>query len=247
MRQVIPLKQAFFNDGYWYFLSSSSLGKTPLSPEQIEGRLQSEQPEAIQELLDRGVCLPLYFDGDCALDKAVVILGELSPAEEAQWIGRLSSWLHMPCGEFMLMGGGLAESIAEASRHFEPPDPHFSYFQKFKVPPGDYQIDVYAFIGSLTVNEHWRELQQDEDLRAWWQRSYPQTEAADWIQELEQHDYVDEDLKLLEYIIQLRPLKEKPQRPQQEADTQWCGVFEIRKPALCPPGIPLSKYHEARE
>ena len=72
-RRIIPLKEDFFNDGYWYVLSSTSLGGSNLSPAQIAGHLQSGDGALMNQLLRDGICLPLYFPGDCALDDAIVI------------------------------------------------------------------------------------------------------------------------------------------------------------------------------
>ena len=65
-RKVIPLKESFFNDGYWYVLSSTSLGGSNLSPAQIADYLQSGDEATMNQLLRDGIFLPLYFPGDCA-------------------------------------------------------------------------------------------------------------------------------------------------------------------------------------
>ena len=85
------------------FLSSTSLGNSGLSAEEIESRLQSEEAEPIRSMLEQGTCLPLYFDGDCALDKAVIVYGELSPEEDTQWCGVFEVRRPEPCPAGILL------------------------------------------------------------------------------------------------------------------------------------------------
>ena len=155
MRNVTPLNEAFFNDGHWYVLSSSSLGGSGLSIDEICQTMQSQDPDIMNKTLSDGICFPVYFPGDCALDQAVIIQGDLSEKEEREWIARLSSKINIPCGEFMIMGGAMEEDFDVALENFTPPDPHFQFFQKLKLEPGEYRIDLYAFLGSMTVNFAW--------------------------------------------------------------------------------------------
>jgi hypothetical protein len=238
-RQVIPLSEAFFNDGYWYVLSSTSLGKSKLSAAQITERLQSRSREHIEPLLAKGVCLPLFFPGDCALDHAIVVIGDLTEQEEAEWIGRMRAKLAIPCGEFMVMGGGLEEDFEVSLNHFTAPNPHFVFFEKFKVDPGVYLIEVYAFISSMTANfafEKWSE--NEESLEDWWKRTRYDQPYPPWLSSYLEEEYVDsEDHDLVEYIIRLSLLTEEVALPEMDEEHQWCGEFELRRPDPCPLGI----------
>ncbi|MCI5144366.1 MAG: hypothetical protein D3923_02295 [Candidatus Electrothrix sp. AR3] len=100
--------------------------------------MQTEDEQVINDLLRRGICLPLFFDCDCALDEAIFVLGELNEREEAEWLGRIQLKLEVPCGELLLMGGGREEDFEIALEHFDPPNKHFQFFQKIKVDPGSY-------------------------------------------------------------------------------------------------------------
>ena len=235
-RSVIPLKENFFNDGYWYVLSSTSLGGSHLSPAQIAEYLQSGDDATMNQLLRDGVCLPLYFPGDCALDDAIVVIGDLTEQEEAEWIGRVRSKLEIPCGEFLVMGGGMEEDFEVALTHFETTD---SFFQKLKLEPGSYMVAVYAYLSSMTVNFAWEDISDpDESIEGWWQRTRPGQDYPEWLNFYLEEEYVDsEEFDFLEYIIRLAPLKEDVPEPDLEESTKWCGVFEIRKPDLCPLGI----------
>jgi hypothetical protein len=247
-RKVIPLGEGFFNDGYWYVLSSTSLGGSGLTAAEIADRLEVERADHKEQLLRDGICLPLYFDGDCAMDRAVIVIGDLSEQEASEWVGRLRSTLEIPCGELMIMGGGDEESFEEALASFEPEDPEDTRFQKVKVDKGRYLVEVYAFVGSMTVDEHWgadysapeeEQLTRARSIAAWWDASRPGEPQPQWLERLLEEGYVDsEELGLLEYIIRLVPCTEEVPLPALHEDTKWCGVFELREPPKAPLGIP---------
>lgn len=226
VRTVIPIHKDFFHDGHWNVLSSTSLGGSGLSPAELASILQSENPERIKDLLRRGICLPLYLDCDCALDNVVFVLGDLTEQEEAEWIGRLQMRLEIPCGEFMLMGGGLEENFDVAVQHFEPPN--FEPFYKIKLKPGSYLVEVYAFIDSCPVNNAFRE----------WLNTDPRDQPQ-WLSFFQEDGYVEnEDIELLEHIIRLVPTDADTPIPQVRDDINcWVGDFIMRKPLQCPQGL----------
>lgn len=244
-RQLIPIKEEFFNDGYWYVLSSSSLGGSGLTATEIADKLQSQNEAVIKELLDKGVCLPLVFPGDCALDNVAIVIGDLTEEEKDEWIGRIQSKLEIPCGEFMVMGGGMEEHFEDALTNPEAPNPHFTFFQKFKVEPGTYLVEVYAFLSSITVNFHWDEMQErGESVEEWCKLHHVTKEDyPEWMHFFAEEDYVDsEELDLQEYIIRLVPLTDEVPLPKLEEDSKWCGLFEIRRPEKCPRGLSRVDY-----
>ena len=237
-RKVIPVNEEFFNDGHWYVLASTSLGGSGLSDEEIAEKLQTEDGEVIKDLLRRGVCLPLYFGCDCALDSAIFILGDLSEREEAEWLGRIRSKLEIPCGEMMLMGGGMDEDFEVALANFEPPDEHYQFFQKLKLEPGSYLVEVYAFLGSYPINEAWEELEEEDSMKKWWDQSRPGEERPEWISFFEEEEYVDsEEFELIEHIIRIVPASEEIPLPALDEDSKWVGDFEMRRPEKCPVGL----------
>jgi hypothetical protein len=243
-RRVVPIREAFFWDGASYVLSSSSLGGSGLTAAAIGSRLQSEDPETVKKLLSAGICLPLHFPGDCALDEAVIVIGDLDEEEEREWLGRLRSKLEIPCGEFLVMGGGLEDDFEEALPNAEPPDPEFVYFQKVQVTPGSYLVEVYAFLSSLVVNNEWERMPgAAEELGSWWDQTRGSEPRPEWLAFFEDEEYVDsEEFGFLEYLIRLAPLSEDVPIPEFDIHTNWCTVSEFRRPALCPAGIPRSKY-----
>jgi hypothetical protein len=237
-QQVIPIDARFFNDGAWYVLSSTSLGGSQFSPEQMVNKLQGEMDD-IRQLLTTGVCLPLFFPGDCALDKAIIVIGDLTEQQEREWLGRIQSKLHIPCGEFVLLGGGGSEENWEAVlNHFSPPNPHFMNFQKVRLAPGDYLVEVYAFLGSMNFN-----FELDDIGAKNWQRwlkldEIDESKHPAWFKFLLENDYIDsEQFGLQEYIIRLSPLQESPPLPELDEELYWCSLYQYRQPQQCPKGI----------
>lgn len=259
-RTVVPASTTFFNDGFWYVLTSSSLGGSSYSLDEIDEILQApidsddiDAIAALESLVRDGICLPLFFDGDCALDNAVVVIGDLSEREEAEWIGRLRSKLEIPCGKFILSGSTFTENLKPIQEGSPPDDENVRIID---IQPGSYSVEVYAFVGSLTVNEILEDsdspgvahLSTDaeaiviEPLDEWWERTRPNSPPPEWLVNAVEDDNIVDDEGLLEYIIKLTPSQEVSSLPALEQSTHWCGVFDIRRPELCPQGIMLHSF-----
>ncbi|BAW96724.1 hypothetical protein NIES970_16630 [[Synechococcus] sp. NIES-970] len=241
-RTVIPVREEFFNDGHWYVLTSTSLGGGQLSLKAIADQLQSDDPADFVQLLENGICLPLCFPADCCLDNAVIVVGDLTAQEKQAWLGRIQSVLEIPCGEFVLMGGGIEEDFEIATQHFAPPNPHFQFFQKVRVPPGRYLVEVYAFIGSIIVTDAWDANDTATILKTRWQTEHPSEPYPDWLTEYLENGYVDaEKFDFLEYLIRLQPFTDGD-RPPLPTLGQWCDEFTIRQPITFPIGLSRSHY-----
>jgi hypothetical protein len=235
-RQVIPVEDAFFNDGHWYVLTSTSLGGSGLTAKQLADQLQADQPEVMLNLADAGICLPIFFDGDCALDSAVIIVGELSSQESSEWFARIQAHLAIPCGEFMIMGGGLEEDFDVALNHEIAPDPHFVFFQKIKLPPGQYLLEIYAFLNSMSGAIIWERFADASKAIARWQEE--NLAFPEWLSDFLRDSYVDNSkFDLQDYIIRLKPLDNKPHPPDLVPEINWFGQFEVRAPEHFPRGI----------
>ncbi|MBD1911667.1 MULTISPECIES: hypothetical protein [unclassified Leptolyngbya] len=217
-RQLIPIAKDFFCDGYYYVLTSSSLANSGLKPEELATILGESEPSHIEDVLRRGICIPLFFDGDCALDNhTIFVLGDLTEAEERDWIGRISWKLSIPCGKLILQcGGGDEEDLAHAISG-RPPEPNYQFFQVIDVLPGEYQVNVYAYLSSMTVQvflhpfiEAEDRMQRYEAMEAWYKTHRPGPPD-------------------IGYIIQLTPLEQEPPFPDLVPEIGWCG-FEFREP-----------------
>lgn len=218
-RRVVPIHDEFFCDGHYYLLTSSSLGGSRLTPKDISDAVSSGDEAAITGFLDRGICIPMVFDGDCALDSATnFVFGDLSEAESRDWIGRFAWKLNIPCGKFVLLAGGGDDTELAHAISGRPPQEHYVIFQVIDVPPGEYLVEVLAFFHSMTVQQSvdytmpdWN-FQKNPKLEAWYQENHPGDENV-------------------HYIVRMVPLEEAPPFPKLIPDFGWCGVFEFRGPA----------------
>lgn len=186
-------------------------------PAALSTYLSHADPAVIKDLLQRGICIPLFFDGDCALDNhTLIVLGDLTQEEAENWIGKITWKLNIPCGKFILLcGGGDADELMDAISG-DPPNPNYHIFQTIKVPSGEYLVNIYAYLNSLTVQISFDEydencnLIENKELEAWYQAN--RAGCPD-----------------LGYIIQLLPLDTEPPFPQLIPEIDWCGEFEFRR------------------
>lgn len=220
IRTTIPISNRFFCDGFYYVLTSTSLGNSGIKPEEISDSLGYSKDSEIENLLKQGICLPLFFDGDCALDNnTIFVLGQLTEQEENDWIGRLVWKLNIPCGKLVLLcGGGDPDDFAQAISG-EPPPENYEFFQVIDVSPGEYLVEIYAYLSSMTVqqflhqyDENWNR-KENEKLHQWYQTHRPGIADTG-------------------YIIRLAPLENEPSFPKLVPEIGWCGEFEFRQPEL---------------
>jgi hypothetical protein len=237
-RQCIPLSEDYFCDGPYYVITSISLGGSDLSPQEVSTVLRQENEPEIKNLLHRGVCLPLFFPGDCAFDDAIIVLGNLTEQEANEWIGRISWKLNIPCGKLVILCGGGDPQEFEYAVSGNPPEEHYEIFQVIDVPPGEYLVEIYAYVSSMTVNVYFEE---DESLEEWFQRTRPGMELPPWLQSFKEEGMVWElENELVNYLVRLAPLQTAPPLPKLIDGMGWCGEFEFRRPELCPLGIERS-------
>jgi hypothetical protein len=213
MRQTISISKEFFCDGHCYVLTSASLGGSGLTPEELSETLFAADESKVEELLRKGVCFPVCFEGDCALDgNTLFVLGDLNEPEDRDWIARLGWKLNIPCGRLILACGCDADDLAHAVSG-RPPDEHYVIFQVIEVPPAEYLVEIYAYFSSMTVQVslgEWDDrgnYRENEELAAWYRLNRP-------------------GLDDIGYLIRLKPLESEP--PMPKLDEGWFGKFEFR-------------------
>lgn len=142
LRLCVDLDQSpFFCDGHGYLLFSSSLAGASVE-EFCQAHYQGNARDR-KALVRRGVYLPLLFNGDCMLDNALIVVGELLPEEANQAIPALTWKLSIPCGHLIISAEcGEEEYIQNAVQNKR--QEHYEVFEWVDVPPGDYQVDLYA-------------------------------------------------------------------------------------------------------
>ncbi len=141
-RLTFDLDQSpFFCDGHGYLLFSSSLAGTSVK-EFCQAHYEGNSRDR-KALVRRGVYLPLLFDGDCMLDDALIVVGDLLPEEASAAILALTWKLSIPCGHFIISAEcGEEEYIEKAVQNRR--NQHYEVFEWVDVPPGDYRVDLYA-------------------------------------------------------------------------------------------------------
>lgn len=214
MRQTISISKNFFCDGHCYLLTSASLGGSGLTAKEVSDILFAENNDrTIERLLEKGVCLPFCFEGDCALDsETLFVLGDLSEPEEKDWIARLGWKLNIPCGKLILCCGCVEDHLEPAVAG-ETPDPNYEVYQIIDVLPGEYLVEIYAYLQSMTVQvslneyDHRGNYRENEELEKWYRENRPGIEGVS-------------------YIIRLSPLESEPPLP--EIGSGWFEKFEFR-------------------
>jgi hypothetical protein len=207
INKTVPLESEFFCDGAFYLLTSHSLGGSGIDPHALADILGSPGERQMNDLLRKGICLPLAFEGDCAMDgETLFVVGDLDARHEQAWIARLTGKLSIPCGKFlMLCGGGDGDGLARAISG-KPADEDYFIYQTIEVPPGDYRVDVLAYLDSDTV------MFMDDD------------SDEDAIRKKYAHlPKVDE-----RYVVRLTPLDGDLPLPPLVDEVNWPGVFAFR-------------------
>lgn len=208
----IPIAPHFFCDGQGYVLTSSSLGGSMLTPKQIADLVLDGSAQEIAPLLTQGICLPVLFDSDCALDRQTLfVLGDLTPEQEQTWQARLTWKLEIPCGKLILLCSCTADDLAHAISG-QPPQEDFEIFQVIDVPPNSYLVEIYAYPSSATVL-----------------MTLSDADYAEYETTMLEPDYDDAGhLTLVSYIIRLSPLKDELELPPMD-DHAWLSTFTFRE------------------
>jgi hypothetical protein len=222
----IRISQDFFCDGHCYLLTSSSLGGSGLTAQHVSDALFDANEDQVTDLLKKGVCFPVCFEGDCALDgNTLFVSGDLSEREEKDWIARLSWKLNIPCGKLILCCGCLADDL-EPAIDGVPPDKHFVIYQVIDVPPGEYLVEIYAYFSSMTVQVTLNDFDEDEydpedfdtfDL----DDNFHQAKAK-----YERYRQNRPGVEGVDYIVRLKPLETEP--PMPKLSRGWFQDFEFR-------------------
>lgn len=116
-----------------------------------------------------GLVVPVELVQDDSLQVRVVV-GDLTPAEAEEWVGRVVAWLRVPDGSLAVEGG------------FDPDTEDDGEFVKYvDVPPGDYRVEVLTYLHGINGDYCLGELEGEHDsLGAWFRRTRPDTPMPAW-------------------------------------------------------------------
>lgn len=211
----IPVDSRYMCDGHYAVLLSASLGGSDLQPAELADALGMADADVINDLLARGICLPIFFGGDCALDgKTLFVIGELDAEHQAAWLWRLTGTLNIPCGKLILLTGGGVPEDMERAVSLQPPNPDYCIHQIIDVPAGRYRVDVLAYARSTTA-------------------ALMEFDTDEWDGEGEIEDRLEARYPQLprvaeRYVIHLRACAENLPLPALVEDINWPGLFERR-------------------
>lgn len=200
-----------------------------------------------------GLVVPVQLVQDDPL-RVRVVLGDLLPAEEEEWVGRIVWKLRIPCGS-LAVEGGLDPSTTDEDE----------YVQFVDVPPGDYLVEVLTYLHGINGSYCVADFMRRDPLGMWFRRSHPGAPFPTWIKmelaeepgwdpghEAEWNAFaesldrmsvaeydalVEADGDLIDFVVRLTPLgSEKPTLESHE-DGWFMIDAGARKPTRCPLGI----------
>ena len=117
--------------------------------------------------------LPLLVESEDAANVRVVVAGELTPDEQAGWVGRVSGGLHLADGRLALCGG--AAWLIDADAWTD------EFARVIDVPPGDYQATLYCYASAPNGRLCLEAAGSDERLGAWFRRTRPGQAMPAWL------------------------------------------------------------------
>src|SRR5688500_2595894 len=106
------------------------------------GKTREELVEDTLFYVRQGVVIPIQLVQD---DPFTVrgLLGELSEAEEQEWVGKIEWKLKVPCGVLAIEGG------LDPDTEDEPEEDDNKYVYFVDIPSGDYRVVVYTYFHSI--------------------------------------------------------------------------------------------------
>ena len=201
-----------------------------------------------------GLVIPVELVQDDSL-LVRVVLGDLTEAEEAEWVGRIVWKLRVPCGS-LAVEGGLDPRIEDED----------DFVRFVDVPPGDYRVEVLTYLHGVNGTYCVADLLTDEPLGAWFRRTRPGVTMPTWLKmELleepeadpghereweefaeyvdrlspKQYDRLFEEERLVDFVVRLTPLEGEMGEPECSEHGWFAIDAGARKPERCPLGIAI--------
>lgn len=187
-----------------------------------------------------------------------VVLGDLTPEEDEEWVGRVVSTLRIPCGT-LAVEGGLDPRVDDEEAEEE------GYVKYVEVPPGDYTVEILTYLHGINGEYCVEDALKKERPGAWFRRTRPDTPMPKWLElwlsdepgddpghkkeweefaeyveglSEEEHDARFGSKPLIDFVIRLTQLEGEGEVSESGED----GWFEIdtgaRKPDRFPLGLP---------
>jgi hypothetical protein len=213
--------------------------------------------KAFRRARNDGHLMPVRFDDRPSGMTALVLLGEHAPEFESEWMGRAAWWLNVPCGYLGVSAGIHLLEVPDG--YAGGNDPYFKYVA---VPPGEYLVEVLAYLPADEVLFHPKGgsrrfpvpgRPRGVPIGAYFRRTRPNEPLPDWLtaylleypycdpgHEEEWEDREDDDVEVegcLLHVIRLTPVQ--PGEPVLRRPRDLWLPFELRSLPKCPRGLPL--------
>jgi predicted DNA-binding WGR domain protein len=231
-----------YNEATAFLVTSASMAGKELDPRDAKWK----------KAVEAGDLLPVELVQDDSFIIRLVV-GELGPEEEEEWVGRIAWKLRVPDGKLAVAGG--FELVMEPVEGGGGSD----YLQSLDalrvvdVPPGEYRAELLAFLNG--VNGHWlldHASPEKEPIGAWFRRTRPKEKFPPWLRrwcrsdpdmdpghEAEWAKGKEKETKseAVDFLLRLAPLAGELSLPAIGEGCFGLDAFEARKPARCPLGI----------
>jgi hypothetical protein len=200
------------------------------------GVFANNADETGQQLVERNVLMAMSLYQD---DGYIVrlVLGDLSKRETEDWVARVRWKLNIPCGKLLVTGVlDCEDEIPEA----RDGDDFYIGCCYVKVPPGDYQVEVYSY-PPYDLSTAWGQIENPELFKGslasetpsdYFQRTRPNEEPPEWLDD----ENFDLENAYINFVVRLTALQEE--LPALKFGDDELIEWEFRKPEKFPLGLP---------
>jgi hypothetical protein len=216
------------------------------------GLTREEISDDLEGSVAKGLVIPIELVQDDPL-LVRVVLGDLLPEEEREWVGRVVATLRVPCGSLAVEGG------------LDPRSDDDSEFVEYvDVPPGDYRVEVLTYLHGINGDYCISDRLDGERIGPWFRRTRPDTEMPFWLKLLlgyepehdpgheaewdefaeyveglptKEHDELFDSESVLDFVVRLTPLEGDVEVSELDEGGWFAIDTGARKPDLCPLGI----------
>ncbi|MEM7246135.1 MAG: hypothetical protein AAF533_12380 [Acidobacteriota bacterium] len=237
-----------------FYLTCDANGFSLVSADALDRLGEDDDP---MPLVESQAAVLVSMIGDDYFHGRLIVGGELTEAEEREWLARITARLELPSGELLVGAGCDPDVLADA--HAAGDDGH-----AFELSPGSYRVDIYTHAPAMNA----RELLPGElntVLGAWFRDSHPGEPFPAWLA-AECRDLADEydpehaddwvelanavrrgALAVAEdpracigFVLHLQPLAQGEDLSRSEVDDEGWHPPEtgLRRPVTCPRGLP---------
>lgn len=147
-------------------------GAYSILPSWVVSKVIEDERENDARFVKKHQAILQSLVGDDAFIARVVVDEPLTEAEREEWISVVRWPLRVKCGKLLISGGFDPDWIADL---LEEPTPFIS------VPPGDYVVEVYTYLNTMSGRVHRGDWGADMQLGTWFRREHPGRAFPTWV------------------------------------------------------------------